>query len=327
MARTKKEDDSRDILEKINAEFGDGTIVSMVAAPERQYTPISTGCLALDYATGIGGFPRGRIVEVYGPESSGKTTIALQTLASAMRDGHRCAFVDAEHALDVTYAQALGVDLSKLAVSQPDYGEQALDIVDRLVHSEKFAVVVVDSVAALTPKVELDGEMSDLQVGAQARMMGKACRKLVAAANVTDTLLVFINQTRQKIGVTYGSPETTPGGNALRFYASMRVKISRIGSNKSGEDVISNKTLAKVIKNKCAPPFKEAAFEIEFGKGTNIYSEVLDMGIAAKKVIVSGAWYSLADGTRLGQGREKAKQCLADNQTMFEALLTAVRPQ
>ena len=323
MAKKKTAEDA-DILEKINSEFGAGTILEMASPPDVQYSAVSTGSLNLDAAIGVGGLPRGRVVELYGPESSGKTTIALQVVANAQRDGYRCAFIDAEHALDLTYAKNLGVDLGKLAVSQPDYGEQALEVCDRLVRSEQFAVLVVDSVAALTPKAEIEGSMSDLQVGAQARMMSKALRKLVAAANVSDTLLIFLNQTRSKIG-GYGNPETTPGGAALKFAASVRIRVVRTGSNKAGDEAVSNTTKAKVVKNKCAPPFREAEFEIEFGKGVSMVGEVLDHGIAKKLVLKSGSWFSLADGTKLGQGREKAKQCLEENPDMLDSLLTAVR--
>jgi len=322
MAKTDKKTEG-DILDQINAEFGEGTIVSMDAPPDRQYRAISTGSLNLDKALGIGGLPRGRIVEVYGPESSGKTTIALQTIASAMREGQRCAFIDAEHALDVTYAQALGVDLKRLMVSQPDNGEQALEVCDRLVRSGLCAVVVVDSVAALVPKAELEGAMGDATMGAQARMMSQAMRKLVATVSTTDTLLIFINQVRSKIG-GYGNPETTTGGNALKFYASIRVRITRTGSNKAAGEAVSNTTKAKVVKNKCAPPFREAEFEIEFGHGVSLAGEVLDHAVEAGHVIKAGAWFSLADGTRIGQGREKAKQCLIEQPELLETLLEKV---
>jgi len=319
--KTKAEE--QDILDKINAEFGEGTIISMVDPPSRDYDAISTGSLNLDEAIGIGGLPRGRVVEIYGPESSGKTTIALQTIASAMKAGHRCAFIDAEHALDLNYAEALGVQLDRLLLSQPDNGEQALEVCDRLVRSEQCAVIVVDSVAALVPKAELEGAMGDLQPGAQARLMSKAMRKLVGATAATNTLLIFINQTRAKIG-GYGNPETTTGGNALKFYASVRLRIVRTGSNKAGGAAVSNTTKAKVVKNKCAPPFREAEFEIEFGKGVSIVGEVLDHAIARGLIVKSGAWFSLGDGTRLGQGREKAKECIANDPKMLELLLAGV---
>jgi recombination protein RecA len=319
--KTKKQED--DILDQINAEFGEGTLISMTEPPPHQYEAISTGSLNLDAVLGIGGLPRGRIVEIYGPESSGKTTIALQTVASAMRAGHRCAFIDAEHALDVTYAQALGVDLSKLMVSQPDHGEQALEVCERLVRSEACAVVVVDSVAALTPLAELEGSMSDTQVGLQARMMSKALRKLVAAVHVSDTLLIFINQTRSKIG-GYGNPETTSGGNALKFYASIRIRIVRTGANKAGGVAVSAPTKAKVVKNKCAPPFGEAEFDIEFGTGVSLAGEVFDHAVTKGLILKAGAWYSLADGTRLAQGREKAKQCLVEQPEVMQTLLEKV---
>jgi len=319
-----KKDEPKDILDAINAEFGEGTLVAMAEPPARQYDAVSTGSLNLDKALGIGGLPRGRIVEVYGPESSGKTTIALQCIVSAQRtDPLRCAFIDAEHALDLTYAKALGVDLQRLLVSQPDNGEQGLEVCERLVRSEQCSVIVVDSVAALAPKEELEGAMGDVQVGLQARMMSKALRKLVGTVSATNTLLLFINQTRSKIG-GYGNPETTSGGNALKFYASVRVRITRTGSNSAAGEAVSNTTKAKVVKNKCAPPFREAEFEIEFGKGVSLAGEVLDHAIEAGLVIKAGAWFSLPDGTRLGQGREKAKQCLIDQPDLLQALLEGV---
>jgi recombination protein RecA len=322
MAKSKKQKDD-DILDQINQTFGEGTIVNMTEPPPRQYDAVSTGSLNLDKALGIGGLPRGRIVEIYGPESSGKTTIALQCIASAMKDGHRCAFIDAEHALDIGYAEDLGVNLSLLAVSQPDNGEQGLEVCDRLVRSGQFAVIVVDSVAALTPRAELEGAMGDIHVGLQARMMSQALRKLVASVSVSDTLLIFINQTRSKIG-GYGNPETTSGGNALKFYASIRVRIVRTGSNKAQGEAVSNTTKAKVVKNKCAPPFREAEFEIEFGKGVSLAGEVLDHAISAKLITKSGAWFTLADGTSLGQGREKAKQCLMNDPELMQKLLDGI---
>jgi len=311
-----------DILDKINAEFGSGTIMCLEGTPPA-YEVFSTGSLNLDAALGIGGLPRGRIVEVYGPESSGKTTIALQVVANAQKRGHRCAFIDAEHALDLQYAQNLGVDLKTLLVSQPDFGEQALEICDRLVRSGKCAVVVVDSVAALTPKAELEGAMEDMQPGMQARLMSKGLRKLVAAVSVTDTLLIFINQTRSKIG-GYGNPETTAGGNSLKFYASIRMRIVRTGSESAGGEAVSNTTKAKVVKNKCAAPFREAEFEIEFGRGVSLPGEVLDHALTKKLIVQTGSWFSLADGTRIGQGREKAKQHLADNPELLATLLESI---
>ena len=308
----KKPPESADIFEAINAEFGAGTLLDMGSAKPSGYDAISTGSIGLDAALGIGGLPRGRIVETYGPESSGKTTLTLHVIANAMKQGLRCAFIDAEHALDMHYARALGVDPKLFAVSQPDYGEQALNITERLVKSGQCGVVVVDSVAALVPKDELEGNVGDFHVGKQARMMGQALRKLVSATADTNTLLIFINQTRAKIGGR-GNPETTTGGNALKFYASVRLRIARTGSTTAGGERIANTTKAKVVKNKCSPPFREAMFEIEFGKGISKVGEIIDHGIDAGLVKKAGAWFSLADGKRIGQGKENAKQWLREN--------------
>ena len=325
MAKKKDETKSTDIVESILSEFGPGTITRMDDSPTEQLSVISTGSLNLDSALGIGGLPRGRIVEIFGAESSGKTTIALQTVAEAMKLGETCAFIDAEHALDLNYARALGVDLSKLLLSQPDYGEQALNICERLVRSDKCSVIVVDSVAALVPKSELEGEVGDHHMGVQARMMSQALRKLVGVTHASNTLLIFINQTRSKIGVVFGSPETTTGGNSLKFYASIRIRIARTGSNKTGDVAVSNKTVARIVKNKCAPPYREAEFEIEFGKGVSLAGEVLDYAINLGLVNKSGAWFSLANGDRLGQGRENAKQCLNEQPDLLQSLLQEVR--
>lgn len=331
---TRKDDAPKtiDLVDLVNTEFGAGAIRTL-DGPTEDYETFTTGSLNLDSALGIGGLPRGRIVEIYGPESSGKTTIALQVLAAAQKAGHKVAFIDAEHALDLGYAKALGCDLPTMLVAQPDHGEQALNICDTLVRSAQCAVVVVDSVAALTPKAELEGDVGDHHVGLQARMMSQALRKLVGNVNVSNTLLIFINQERSKIGVSFGSPNTTTGGNSLKYYASVRIRIVRTGSNKQGDIAVSNKTLAKVVKNKCAPPYREAEFEIEYGKGVSLAGEVLDWAVDLKLVKKAGAWFSLGDdpgkglnpGERLGQGRENAKQCLIDNPTILETLLNEVR--
>jgi recombination protein RecA len=332
MAKKKKKDDTEeeqevDIVDSINMEFGAGAIINMDTAVAKGYDVFSTGSIGLDKALGVGGLPRGRIVEIFGPESSGKTTLTLHVIASAMQQDQRCAFVDAEHALDVRYAQALGVDLSKLAVAQPDHGEQALEICERLVKSGKFGVVVVDSVAALTPKSELEGEMGSATMGKQARLMSQAMRKLVAAVNVSQTCLIFINQTRMKIGVMFGSPVTTSGGNALKFYASIRMQINRIGNNKIGDVVTSAKTRVKVIKNKCAPPFREAEFDIAHGLGIDMCGEVIEYGVKMKLITKAGAWFSFTDTKeRIAQGKENAKAALRDHERL-PALLTAIREE
>lgn len=281
---------------------------------------VSTGSIALDDVLGVGGYPRGRIIEVYGPEASGKTTLALHAIAEAQKLGGLCAFIDAEHALDINYAGNLGVDVDDITLSQPDHGEQALDIVEKLVRSSAFDVIVVDSVAALVPKAEIDGEMDDMQVGLQARLMSKACRKLSGIVSGTKTILIFINQTRMKIGVRFGSPETTSGGNALKFYASQRLDIRRIGTNKKGEESVGNRVRVKAVKNKVAPPFKQCEFDIVFGKGVNKTGEILDAAINLKLVEKSGVWYSKSDGTRLGQGRDNAIESI-DNDPTYKAEL------
>lgn len=319
----KKQEEKADVLEEINGLFGKGIIQLLGTAPTHQYEVVSTGSINLDKALGIGGLPRGRVVEIYGPESSGKTTIALQVIANAQAKGLACGFIDAEHALDTNYAKALGVQLEVLAVTQPDYGEQALQITDMLVRSGRFAVLVIDSVAALIPKAELEGNMEDMQVGAQARMMSKALRKIVSAANVNDTLVIFINQTRSKIG-GMGNPETTPGGAALKFAASVRMRVVRTGSTKAQGLAVANTTKVKVVKNKVAPPFKEAEFEIEFGKGVSLAGELVDFGLKEGLVLKSGAWLKLADGTALGHGREQAKTCIQDNPELMQKLLAAI---
>jgi recombination protein RecA len=300
-------------LSQIERQFGKGAIMRMGdGSAAMDVEVVSTGSLALDVALGIGGLPRGRVVEVYGPEASGKTTLTLQVVAEAQKLGGTAAFVDAEHALDPQYAEKLGVNVEDLLVSQPDTGEQALEITDMLVRSGAVDIVVVDSVAALTPKAEIEGEMGDAHVGLQARLMSQALRKLTANIKRSNCMVVFINQMRMKIGVMFGSPETTTGGNALKFYSSVRLDIRRIGAIKKGDEVIGNQTRVKVVKNKMSPPFKQAEFEILYGQGISKQGEMIDLGVANGIVDKSGAWYSY-DGDRIGQGKENARQFLIDN--------------
>ena len=299
-------------LAQIERNFGKGSIMRLGAREVLEVETISTGSLGLDVALGVGGVPKGRIVEIYGPESSGKTTLARHTVAEAQKKGGTCAFVDAEHALDAVYARKLGVNLDDLLISQPDAGEQALEIVDTLVRSGAVDVVVIDSVAALVPRSELEGEMGEVQPGLQARLMSQALRKLTASISRSNTLVIFINQIRMKIGVMYGSPETTTGGNALKFYASVRLDIRRIGAIKDRDEVVGNQTRVKVVKNKVAPPFKQVEFDIMYGEGVSKVGELIDLGVKAGIVEKSGAWFSY-DSQRLGQGRENAKQFLKDN--------------
>ncbi len=299
-------------LSQIERQFGKGAIMRM-GDHEREAIPaISTGSLSLDIALGIGGLPRGRIVEIFGPESSGKTTLTLQVIAEAQRKGATCAFVDAEHALDPVYAEKLGVNVDDLYVSQPDTGEQALEITDMLVRSGAVDVIIVDSVAALTPKAEIEGDMGDAHVGLQARLMSQALRKITGNIKQANCLVVFINQIRMKIGVMFGSPETTTGGNALKFYASVRLDIRRIGSVKQGDEVIGNETRVKVVKNKVSPPFKQAEFQILYGKGIYHMGEVVDLGVKQGVIDKAGAWYSY-NGDKIGQGKANAAQFLLDN--------------
>jgi len=307
-------------LGSIEKQFGKGAIMRLGKDPlDREVQVIPTGSLGLDIALGIGGLPRGRVVEIYGPESSGKTTLTLHIVAEAQKRGGVCAFIDAEHALDVAYAKKLGVKTDELLVSQPDFGEQALEIADMLVRSNAIDVIVVDSVAALTPKAELEGEMGDTHVGLQARLMSQALRKLTAAIAKSRTMVIFINQIRMKIGVMFGSPETTTGGNALKFYSSVRLDIRRVGAIKKEEDVIGNRTRVKVVKNKLAPPFKEVEFDILYGQGVSREGDLVDLAADANIVDKSGAWFSFA-GERIGQGRENAKQFLVEHPEVFNAI-------
>ncbi len=312
-------------LSQIERQFGKGSVMKLGKNDKlMEVETISTGSLGLDIALGVGGLPRGRVVEIYGPESSGKTTLALHTVAEAQKKGGICAFVDAEHALDVVYARKLGVKTDDLLISQPDAGEQALEIADTLVRSGAIDVLVVDSVAALVPRSELEGEMGDVQPGSQARLMSQALRKLTASISKSRTMVIFINQIRMKIGVMYGSPETTSGGNALKFYASVRLDIRRIGSIKERDEVVGNQTRVKVVKNKLAPPFKMVEFDIMYGEGVSKMGELIDLGVKANVVEKSGSWFSY-DSQRIGQGRENAKQFLKDNPDMANRIEAAVR--
>ncbi|PXV58556.1 recombination protein RecA [Dyella jiangningensis] len=299
-------------LGQIEKQFGKGAVMRLGDRTDEAIDTVSTGSLGLDIALGVGGLPRGRIVEIYGPESSGKTTLTLQVIANCQKNGGTAAFVDAEHALDPSYAAKLGVNVDDLLVSQPDTGEQALEIADMLVRSGAVDVVVVDSVAALTPKAEIEGEMGDSHVGLHARLMSQALRKLTANIKKSNCLVIFINQIRMKIGVMFGSPETTTGGNALKFYASVRLDIRRIGAVKKGEEVIGSETRVKVVKNKVAPPFRQAEFEILYGEGSSREGEIIELGVAQNLIDKSGAWYSYK-GDRIGQGKENVRQFLRDN--------------
>ena len=312
-------------LSQIERQFGKGAVMRLGdAGAIRDVEAISTGSLNLDVALGVGGLPRGRIIEIYGPESSGKTTIALQCIAQVQRVGGTAAFVDAEHALDPSYAEKLGINISDLLVSQPDTGEQALEIVDMLVRSAAVDLVVVDSVAALTPRAEIEGEMGDSHVGLQARLMSQALRKLTASISRSQTTVIFINQIRMKIGVMFGSPETTTGGNALKFYSSVRLDIRRIGSIKKGDEVVGNETRVKVVKNKVAPPFRQATFEILYGEGISREGEIIELGVAQGLIEKSGAWYSY-NGDRIGQGRENVRNFLRENPDVARHIETQVR--
>src|SRR5918912_3321897 len=312
-------------LSQIERNFGKGSIMRLGKnSKSLDVETVSTGSLGLDIALGVGGLPRGRVVEIYGPESSGKTTLTLQTIAEMQKLGGTCAFIDAEHALDVGYAQKLGINLSELLISQPDTGEQALEITDALVRSGGVDLIVIDSVAALTPRAEIEGDMGDSLPGLQARLMSQALRKLTASINRTNTLVIFINQIRMKIGVMFGNPETTTGGNALKFYASIRLDIRRIGAIKERDEVVGNQTRVKVVKNKLAPPFKQVEFDIMYGEGVSKAGELLDLGVKAGVVDKSGAWFSY-DSQRIGQGRENAKAFLKANPDMTSKIETAIR--
>jgi recombination protein RecA len=312
-------------LSQIERAFGKGSIMRLGKNDKSmEIETISTGSLGLDIALGVGGLPRGRVVEIYGPESSGKTTLALHTVAEAQKKGGICAFVDAEHALDPVYARKLGVNVDDLLISQPDHGEQALEIADTLVRSGAIDVLVIDSVAALVPRSELEGEMGDVQPGSQARLMSQALRKLTATINKSNTMVIFINQIRMKIGVMYGSPETTTGGNALKFYASVRLDIRRIGVIKDRDEVTGNQTRVKVVKNKLAPPFKQVEFDIMYGEGVSKTGEIIDLGVKAGVVEKSGAWFSY-DSQRIGQGRENAKTFLRNNPDISAKIEAAIR--
>ncbi|MEI2742686.1 MAG: recombinase RecA [Candidatus Competibacter sp.] len=312
-------------LTQIERQFGKGAVMRLGdTSVARDVMTVSTGSLGLDIALGIGGLPRGRVTEIYGPESSGKTTLALQVIAETQRQGGCAAFIDAEHALDPIYAAKLGVNVEDLLVSQPDTGEQALEIADMLVRSGAVDTVVIDSVAALTPKAEIEGDMGDSHVGLQARLMSQALRKLTANIKRSNTLVIFINQIRMKIGVMFGSPETTTGGNALKFYASVRLDIRRIGSIKKGDEVIGNETRVKVVKNKMAPPFKQAEFEILYGEGASRLGEVIDLGVKVGLIEKSGAWYSCG-GVRIGQGKDNARSYLKENPELARELETKIR--
>jgi recombination protein RecA len=313
-------------LSQIEKQFGKGSVMRMGERTTMGIEAISTGAMSLDIALGIGGLPKGRITEIYGPESSGKSTLAMHVVAEAQRNGGICAYVDAEHAMDPVYAKAIGVDIDELLISQPDTGEQALEITDMLIRSGSIDVVVIDSVAALTPRAEIEGDMGDTHVGLQARLMSQALRKLTANLNRSKTICVFINQLREKIGVMFGSPETTPGGRALKFYSSVRLDIRRIESIKDGVEVVGNRTRVKVVKNKVSPPFKQCEFDIMYGKGISREGSLLDVGVDLGLVKKSGAWYTY-EGEQLGQGRENAKQFLADTPEIMMEISDKVRTQ
>jgi recombination protein RecA len=313
-------------MTQIERQFGKGSIMKLGSRPIVEVPVISTGSIALDKALGIGGIPRGRVTEIFGPESSGKTTLALHAIAEAQKKGGIAAFIDAEHALDTSYARKLGVNCEELLVSQPDTGEQALEIADMLVRSGAIDCLVIDSVAALVPRAEIEGEMGDSHMGLQARLMSQALRKLTGTIGKTNTAVIFINQIRMKIGVVFGNPETTTGGNALKFYSSVRLDIRRSSAIKEGQDVVGNRTKVRVVKNKMAPPFKEVEFDIMYGDGISKTGEILDIGVESNVVEKSGSWYSF-NGERIGQGRENVKKFLLDNQDIFESMYRKIRQQ
>jgi recombination protein RecA len=311
-------------LDKIDKDFGKGSVMMMNEKGEQTQEVISTGSIGLDVALGIGGLPKGRVVEIYGPESSGKTTLATHVIAEAQKKGGICAFIDAEHAFDSAYAQKLGVDVDNLLISQPDYGEQALEIADRLILSGAVDVVVIDSVAALVPKAELEGEMGDSKMGLHARLMSQALRKLTATISKTNTICIFINQLREKIGVMFGNPETTTGGNALKFYASVRLDIRRVAQIKDGDEAIGNRVKVKVVKNKVAPPFRAAEFDVVFGEGISKVGEIIDMGVELGIINKSGSWFSY-NTDKLGQGRDTVKQLMHDNPELAAEIENKIR--
>jgi recombination protein RecA len=311
-------------MDKIDKDFGKGSVMMMNDKTNMEIEVISTGSIGLDVALGIGGLPKGRVVEIYGPESSGKTTLAIHVIAEAQKKGGMCAFIDAEHAFDSVYAKKLGVDIDNLLISQPDYGEQALEIADRLILSGALDVVVIDSVAALVPKSELEGEMGDSKMGLQARLMSQALRKLTATIHKTNSCCIFINQLREKIGVMFGNPETTTGGNALKFYASVRLDIRRMTQIKDGDEAVGNHVKVKVVKNKVAPPFRQAEFDIIYGEGISKVGEIIDMGVELGIVQKSGSWFSY-NGDKLGQGRDSVKQLMLDNPEMANEIEAKIR--
>ena len=312
------------VMQKIEKDFGKGSIMRMNSTEVNDIPVIPTGSITLDMALGVGGYPKGRVVEIYGPESSGKTTLAIHAIAEAQKAGGIAAFIDAEHAFDSFYAQKLGVDVDNLLISQPDNGEQALEIADSLIRSSAIDIIVIDSVAALTPKAEIEGEMGDSKMGLQARLMSQALRKLTSSISKTKTVCIFINQLREKVGVVYGNPEVTTGGRALKFYASVRIDVRRIEALKSGGEIIGNRTRAKVVKNKVAPPFREAEFDIMYGEGISRLGEMLDLGVKLDLVQKSGSWFNMGD-IRLGQGRDAAKQYFRDHPDEADKLEAAIR--
>jgi len=321
---TKKDKDLDQILSDIEKQFGKGSIMKLGENQHMKVDVVSSGCLSLDIALGVGGYPRGRIIEIYGPESSGKTTFALQAIASVQKTGGRAAFIDAEHALDPVYAEKLGVNINELLLSQPDTGEQALEICDALVKSEAISIIVIDSVAALVPQAEIDGEMGDSHVGLQARLMSQALRKLSGTISKTNTIAIFINQLREKVGVMFGNPETTTGGRALKFYSTIRLDVRRNEQLKMGDGVVGNKTTIKVVKNKVAPPFKTAVVDIMYGEGVSREGEVIDLGVEAGIIEKTGAWYSY-EGEKLGQGKENVKLLLKETPDLTKEIEEKVR--